>query len=81
MTTNIPTDNDSPYCGGNCSNTGSSLPSIPADVQAHFPNVPNSDFVTYVQPNIGHGINLHYNATGAYTVMNDFLNSKGLAPS
>ena len=73
--------NDLPFCGGDCLTTGNpSLPSIPADVAMSFPNVPPSNFTTYIQPNTGHGINFHYNATGAYNVIQEFLNSKGLKP-
>ena len=45
----------------------------------NFPNVPSQDFMSYIQPDTGHGINLHYNASGAYHVMNAFFDSKGLA--
>ena len=69
--------NDLPFCGGNCLATGNaSLPSIPAAVAMSFPNVPSNNFEAYIQPNTGHGINLHYNATGAYNVINNFLKSK-----
>merc|ERR1712093_136789 len=57
------------------------IPSIPSQVKMNFPNVADGNFSAAVQPNSGHGINLHYNATGAYAVMNDFLGSKGLASS
>lgn len=71
--------NDLPYCGGNCFATGNaSLPSIPAAAAMNFPMVPSGDFTAYIQPNSGHGINLHYNATGAYDVIQTFLQSKGL---
>jgi hypothetical protein len=74
--------NDLPYCGGNCLATGNaSLASIPAAAAMNFPNVPAANFEAYIQPNSGHGINFHYNATGAYNVINTFLNSKGLMPS
>ena len=74
--------NDLPYCGGNCLATGNaSLPSIPAAVAMNFPMVPSSNFTAYIQPNSGHSINFHYNATGAYGVINSFLNSKGLMSS
>ena len=43
-----------------------------------FPKVPSTDFEAYIQPNSGHGINLSYNATGAYDVIQTFLKSKGL---
>lgn len=58
-----------------------SLPSIPAAVAANFPKVAPSNFTAYIQPNSGHGINFHYNATGAYDVIQKFLNSKGLMPT
>lgn len=71
--------NDLPYCGGDCLATGnSSLASIPAKVASNFPYVASSNFTAYIQPNSGHGINLHYNATGAYNVINTFLKGKGL---
>lgn len=79
---NLLIDNDVPYCGGNCMATGNpGLASVPADVMKSFPNVDASNFTTYIQPNTGHGINFHYNATGAYDVIQTFLSSKGLAPS
>ena len=69
--------NDLPFCGGNCLATdNASLPSIPAAVAMNFPNVPSNNFEVYIQPNTGHGINIHYNATGAYNVINNFLNAK-----
>lgn len=71
--------NDLPYCGGDCLATGNaSLPSIPAAAAMSFPMVSLSNFTAYIQPNTGHGINLHYNATGAYDVIQTFLQSKGL---
>lgn len=69
--------NDLPFCGGDCFATGNaSLPSIPAALAMTFPNVPSANFEAYIQPNTGHGINLHYNATDAYDVINKFLNAK-----
>ena len=32
----------------------------------------------HIQPNSGHGLNLHYNASAWYKVANDFLGSNGL---
>ena len=37
-------------------------------------------FEAYIQPNTGHAINLHYNSTGAYRVMQEFLIAHGLGP-
>lgn len=71
--------NDLPYCGGDCLATGDpTLPSIPAAVRKNFPNVPAADFEAYIQPQTGHGLNFHYNATGAYRVAQEFLRVKGL---
>ncbi|KAG6986582.1 hypothetical protein G7Y79_00077g099740 [Physcia stellaris] len=73
--------NDLPYCGGDCLATGiPTLPSIPAAVAANFPNVGAGNFTAYIQPNTGHGLNFHYNQTGAYRVINEFLGGRGLAP-
>jgi len=76
-------DEDVPYCGGNCSATGGVATSIPAQVMRNFPSAASnsSQFEAYIQRNTGHGINLHYNATGAYNVIGGFLRSKGLASS
>lgn len=71
-------DADLPYCGGDCLATGGVAPSIAAMVKPTFPNVSESNFASYIQPNTGHGINLHYNATAAYKVWLDFLGSKNL---
>lgn len=71
--------NDLPFCGGDCLATGiPSLPSIPAAAVSSFPNVGAGNFSAYIQPNTGHGINIHYNSTGAYDVIHSFLQSKGL---
>jgi hypothetical protein len=59
-------------------NTGGAAPSIAAMVSKSFPNVDASNFSSYIQPNTGHGINLHYNVTAAYDIINEFLNGKGL---
>ncbi|KAJ9617306.1 hypothetical protein H2200_001027 [Cladophialophora chaetospira] len=37
----------------------------------------SSSVETYIQPNVGHGINLHHNATGAYNVILDWANRHG----
>jgi pimeloyl-ACP methyl ester carboxylesterase len=72
------TDSDLPFCGSDCYATGGAAPSIPATVKKGFPNVTDSDFMAYVQPNSGHGLNFHYNATGGYKVIQEFLGSKSL---
>ena len=71
--------NDLPYCGGNCLATGDpTVPSIPATAAKAFPKVGANNFEAYIQPNTGHGLNFHYNATGTYNVIQTFLGSKGL---
>ncbi|RDW82754.1 hypothetical protein BP6252_03866 [Coleophoma cylindrospora] len=74
-------DSDLPFCGGDCLATGGSAPSVMSSVSTNFPNVAAENFTTYVQPNTGHGINLSYNATGAYAVIASFLEAKGLVSS
>jgi pimeloyl-ACP methyl ester carboxylesterase len=37
----------------------------------------SSSVETYIQPNVGHGINLHHNATGAYNVILDWADRHG----
>jgi pimeloyl-ACP methyl ester carboxylesterase len=71
-------DADLPYCGSNCTATGGVAPSLQSQVKMNFASVATANFSAYVQPNTGHGINLHYNATGAYRVINDFIRSKSL---
>ncbi|KAF2171750.1 hypothetical protein M409DRAFT_17985 [Zasmidium cellare ATCC 36951] len=55
---------DGVFCGFNCTGV---LPQARTTFSGATP------FETYVQPNTGHGINLHYNSTGAYQVINNFL--------
>ena len=52
--------------------------SIPAGVAKAFPAA--KAFEAYIQPNTGHAINLHYNSTGAYKVMQEFLIAHDLGP-
>ena len=71
-------DADLAYCGGDCANTGDlALPNIGATVNASFPKA--SSFASYVQPNAGHGLNLHYNSSGGYNVIQKWLSSVGCA--
>ena len=68
--------NDLPFCGGDCLNTGGTVTSIPAQGKKGFPSA--SAFEAYIQPNTGHGINLHYNCTGAYNYIAGFLKLQGV---
>ena len=52
------------FCGGNCT-------SILEPAIDDFPA--SRRFATYLQPNTGHGLNLHYNASDYYDVILDFL--------
>lgn len=78
LTSNV--GQDAVYCGGDCLATGDpALASIPAKSKMAFPAA--SAFEAYIQPNTAHGINLHYNSTGAYNVIQRFLKAQGLASS
>ncbi|KAK2629959.1 hypothetical protein QTJ16_000779 [Diplocarpon rosae] len=74
-------DSDLPFCGSDCLATGGAAASIPAQVKTNFPHVADGNFSSAIQPNTGHGLNFHYNATAGYRVINDYLGSKGLASS
>ncbi|CAG8954711.1 hypothetical protein HYFRA_00004634 [Hymenoscyphus fraxineus] len=62
--------NDFIFCNGYCE--GVLEPAAKLD----FPS--SSSLKTYVQPDTGHGMNFHTNATGFYKVVTDFLASNGL---
>ncbi|KAF1947316.1 alpha/beta-hydrolase [Clathrospora elynae] len=72
-------ETDVPFCGGNCYGQvmGTSTSNIPEGVAKAFPSA--SAFESYIQPNTGHGLNFHYNATAGYQVIQDFLARHGLA--
>ncbi|KAF2641750.1 alpha/beta-hydrolase [Massarina eburnea CBS 473.64] len=70
---------DVPFCGGDClAVTGNSAPSIPGETKMQFPNN-TGGFEAYIQPNTGHGIAAHYNATAGYMVILNWLGSHGLS--
>ncbi|KAI9828492.1 MAG: hypothetical protein M1826_006029 [Phylliscum demangeonii] len=60
---------DLPVCGGYCPDV------LEAGAAPVFPASRN--FKAYVQPNTGHALNLHKNATAGYAVITDFLASNG----
>lgn len=68
---------DLPFCGGDCLNTGGASSSIPAAAKAVFLSA--KKFTTVIQPNTGHGLNMHYGATAGYQKISDFFKSEGLA--
>jgi pimeloyl-ACP methyl ester carboxylesterase len=60
------------FCGGDCLFTGdANVSSIPALLRQNLPNA--SPFEVIIQPNMGHAINVHLNATGAFKAINGFL--------
>jgi hypothetical protein len=70
------------FCASNCTGqirkAGQYFPN--ADVSSHTKmNRPmvlltcNKPFFPYIQPDTGHGMNLHYNASGLYRVINGFF--------
>ena len=71
---------DVPFCGGNCYGKipGMEFENMVQAVDLVFPGKEEGVTVC-VQPETGHGLNFHYNATGGYGVMLDFLASNGLA--
>jgi hypothetical protein len=59
---------DLPFCGGDCTGVLEGPASVSPFV---FPSA--QPFVSYIQPNTGHALNLHYNASAAYEVIHGFL--------
>lgn len=71
---------DSPYCSGDCLATGDpAMPNIPAGVKMYLPE--SSNFTTYIPEDVGHGLNLHYNAVMAYREIQEFLKANDITPS
>ncbi|KAL9110406.1 MAG: hypothetical protein Q9187_008058 [Circinaria calcarea] len=63
---------DAIYCGSDCTSPSVNFPSI----SKAFPA--SRKFEAYLQPNTGHAINVHYNSTAAYCVIQEFLMREGL---
>jgi hypothetical protein len=59
---------DLPLCGGECRGILDGPDSLSPFV---FPKA--EPFTTYIQPNTGHALNLHRNASAAYDVIFGFL--------
>jgi pimeloyl-ACP methyl ester carboxylesterase len=71
---------DSIYCGGDCLATGDpAMPNIPAGVEKYLPE--SANFTTYIPEDVGHGLNLHYNAQMTYREIQDFLKANDITPS
>lgn len=60
-------DSDTTFCGGNCK-------SIIEPAAADFPS--SAKFATYLQPNSGHALNMHLNASAYYDVILEFLEER-----
>ncbi len=60
--------NDMLFCGGNCEGIVDGPDSVSPSLfpKAHI-------FESQLQPETGHGINLHFNAREGFNVVNDFL--------
>lgn len=71
-------EHDVPFCGGNCYGMipNTTAANIPAGAALAFPNT--AKFQASIQPNTGHGLNFHYNATAGYKVIQDFLKANGV---
>ena len=64
--------NDLIFCGFNCTTELlAGTPNEKGPAVAAFNG--SSGVEVYIQPNTGHGINLHYNASGSYGVMLDWV--------
>jgi len=66
--------NDLPFCGGACGSGASSLPA--QGISAMWPD--GKVVEAYIQPNTGHGLTMHWNATAGYRVINGWLKNQGL---
>lgn len=66
---------DLPFCSGNCTyptNLGDAV------IPALYPRANGTSGNTYVQPDAGHGLNLHYSAVEGYAFIQDFVKRSGL---
>lgn len=59
---------DSIFCGGNCTGIVDGPNSVSKSL---FPK--SKSWETYMQPETGHGMNLHFNASGWYGVVNEWV--------
>jgi len=66
---------DLPFCFGNCSYP---INKAAAVQPALYPNLPATNFDSYLASTAGHGLNLHYSAAGAFDFIQTFLQQHGL---
>jgi pimeloyl-ACP methyl ester carboxylesterase len=64
-------EHDLIFCGGDCKG----LFGEESDARLAFPKA--KSWERYIQPNVGHGINLHFNASGAYSVIQNWAGKHG----
>jgi hypothetical protein len=64
-------EHDLIFCGGDCKG----LFGEESAARLAFPQ--SKSWERYIQPKIGHGINLHHNASGAYAVIQDWAGKHG----
>ncbi|KAI7351409.1 alpha/beta-hydrolase [Hortaea werneckii] len=67
-------DADLPFCFGDCARDDKAQ----AVRGALYPALPETKFGTYLAPQAGHGLNLHYSASGAFDWIMEFLEQQGL---
>lgn len=65
---------DLPFCLANCTSPSNKAQQA---LSALYPKAANSS-TTYLAPNTGHGINLHYSAVSVYKVIQDFVQNNGV---
>ena len=64
----VTASHDSIFCGGNCTGIVDGPYSVSASL---FPK--SKKWETYLQPETGHGMNLHLNASAWYAVVNEWV--------
>ena len=68
-------ENDFPFCSGNCSYLADKAAAVRL---TWLPNTLAANLNSYLAPDVGHGLNLHYAAAGTYKFIHHFLRSHGL---
>lgn len=67
---------DQPFCGLDCYATGTAAASIPAEAKKNFPK--GGVFEAYIQPDTGHGINVHFNSSAGNAYVQRWLGDHGV---
>jgi hypothetical protein len=66
-------ESDLIFCGGNCHGIVDGPNSTASKAFGAA-----KPFEVYIQPKTGHGMNIHHNATGMYSVVQNFLKTHSL---